>query len=628
MILTVDSVGKSFGAELILEEVSFIIEEKEKAAMVGINGAGKTTLLKIITGELDPDAGRVSISAGAALGYLAQMEALDDSLSIYEELKKVFLPVMEIENQLRMLEKEMSKLEGSELSSSMERYSRLSQDFEDKRGYEYESRLRGVLKGLGFSDSEGSQRVGTLSGGQQTRVSLGKLLLTQPELLLLDEPTNHLDMESVQWLEDFLKTYPGSVLVVSHDRYFLDRVATKVIELDNKKSKVYKGNYTDFIKTREQNRQIQLHHYESQRREIKRQEEVIKTLKSYNREKSIKRAESREKLLSRVERLEKPRSEEKMRIRLTPRIESGNDVLQVDRISKAFGGVSLFQPVSFEIKKGDKVALIGPNGIGKTTLFKIIMKLLPADSGRVREGVNVKIGYYDQAQQQLSPEKTVLSEMHDAYPRLTVGEIRNTLAALMFTGDDVFKTIESLSGGEKGRVALAKIMLGGANFLILDEPTNHLDINSREILEETIRNYDGTLLYISHDRYFINNTAEKILELSQDGIETFIGNYDYYLMKKNEQAETAKETKTVSENSQQKRNKNQSQERKDRALLQRLEKDIIALEEKLAQMEAELMKEEVYTDHLKAMEVVEEKTRLEAELENTMEHWAKLAEQA
>ena len=628
MILTVDSVGKSFGAELILEEVSFIIEEKEKAAMVGINGAGKTTLLKIITGELDPDAGRVSISAGAALGYLAQMEALDDSLSIYEELKKVFLPVMEIENQLRMLEKEMSKLEGSELSSSMERYSRLSQDFEDKRGYEYESRLRGVLKGLGFSDSEGSQRVGTLSGGQQTRVSLGKLLLTQPELLLLDEPTNHLDMESVQWLEDFLKTYPGSVLVVSHDRYFLDRVATKVIELDNKKSKVYKGNYTDFIKTREQNRQIQLHHYESQRREIKRQEEVIKTLKSYNREKSIKRAESREKLLSRVERLEKPRSEEKMRIRLTPRIESGNDVLQVDRISKAFGGVSLFQPVSFEIKKGDKVALIGPNGIGKTTLFKIIMKLLPADSGRVREGVNVKIGYYDQAQQQLSPEKTVLSEMHDAYPRLTVGEIRNTLAALMFTGDDVFKTIESLSGGEKGRVALAKIMLGGANFLILDEPTNHLDINSREILEETIRNYDGTLLYISHDRYFINNTAEKILELSQDGIETFIGNYDYYLMKKNEQAETAKETKTVSENSQQKKNKNQSQERKDRALLQRLEKDIIALEEKLAQMEAELMKEEVYTDHLKAMEVVEEKTRLEAELENTMEHWAKLAEQA
>ena len=628
MILTVDSVGKSFGAELILEEVSFIIEEKEKAAMVGINGAGKTTLLKIITGELDPDAGRVSISAGAALGYLAQMEALDDSLSIYEELKKVFLPVMEIENQLRMLEKEMSKLEGSELSSSMERYSRLSQDFEDKRGYEYESRLRGVLKGLGFSDSEGSQRVGTLSGGQQTRVSLGKLLLTQPELLLLDEPTNHLDMESVQWLEDFLKTYPGSVLVVSHDRYFLDRVATKVIELDNKKSKVYKGNYTDFIKTREQNRQIQLHHYESQRREIKRQEEVIKTLKSYNREKSIKRAESREKLLSRVERLEKPRSEEKMRIRLTPRIESGNDVLQVDRISKAFGGVSLFQPVSFEIKKGDKVALIGPNGIGKTTLFKIIMKLLPADSGRVREGVNVKIGYYDQAQQQLSPEKTVLSEMHDAYPRLTVGEIRNTLAALMFTGDDVFKTIESLSGGEKGRVALAKIMLGGANFLILDEPTNHLDINSREILEETIRNYDGTLLYISHDRYFINNTAEKILELSQDGIETFIGNYDYYLMKKNEQAETVKETKTVSENSQQKKNKNQSQERKDRALLQRLEKDIIALEEKLAQMEAELMKEEVYTDHLKAMEVVEEKTRLEAELENTMEHWAELAEQA
>jgi len=628
MILTVDSVGKSFGAELILEEVSFIIEEKEKAAMVGINGAGKTTLLKIITGELDPDAGRVSISAGAALGYLAQMEALDDSLSIYEELKKVFLPVMEIENQLRMLEKGMSKLEGSELASSMERYSRLSQDFEDKRGYEYESRLRGVLKGLGFSDSEGSQRVGTLSGGQQTRVSLGKLLLTQPELLLLDEPTNHLDMESVQWLEDFLKAYPGSVLVVSHDRYFLDRVATKVIELDNKKSKVYKGNYTDFIKTREQNRQIQLHHYESQRREIKRQEEVIKTLKSYNREKSIKRAESREKLLSRVERLERPRSEEKMRIRLTPRIESGNDVLLVDRISKAFGGVSLFQPVSFEIKKGDKVALIGPNGIGKTTLFKIIMKLLSADSGRVREGVNVKIGYYDQAQQQLSPEKTVLSEMHDAYPRLTVGEIRNTLAALMFTGDDVFKTIESLSGGEKGRVALAKIMLGGANFLILDEPTNHLDINSREILEETIRNYDGTLLYISHDRYFINNTAEKILELSQDGIETFIGNYDYYLMKKNEQAETVKETKTVSENSQQKRNKNQSQERKDRALLQRLEKDIIALEEKLAQMEAELMKEEVYTDHLKAMEVVGEKTRLEAELENTMEHWAELAEQA
>ena len=535
MILSCQNISKSFGTDEILKNVSFHIEANEKAAIVGINGAGKSTLLKIIMQKETPDTGEVILAKDATIGYLAQYQDVSGHRTIYEEVLDAKQNIIEMEERLRGMETQMNTLTGQELETLLDGYHRLSHEFELLGGYTYRSEVTGILKGLGFSESEFDRQMSELSGGQKTRVSLGKLLVTKPDVLLLDEPTNHLDMESIRWLEGFLMNYKGAVVIVSHDRYFLDRVVTKVVEIFQHQGFVYQGNYTKFAKKKAKIREDLLKQYYNQQREIKHQEEVIAKLKSFNREKSIKRAESREKMLDKIERLEKPTDENTdIHIVLEPDVTSGNDVLTVEHLRKAFGTHTLFDDLSFEIKRGERVALIGNNGTGKTTILKIINELLLADGGTIVLGSNVHIGYYDQEHQLLHMEKTIFEEIADDYPQLNHTKIRNVLAAFLFTNDDVFKRIADLSGGERGRVSLAKLMLSDANFLILDEPTNHLDITSKEILESALNQYTGTVFFVSHDRYFINQTATRILDLTGGTIVNYIGNYDYYLEKHDE----------------------------------------------------------------------------------------------
>ncbi len=619
MILALNNVSKAFGTDVILKNISFHIEEKEKLAIVGVNGAGKSTLFKIITGELSLDSGEVIMPKSATMGYFSQSLEIDSSKTIYGELLTVFEPIMLMEQQLRDMEAQMSHKSGDQLEKLMEKYSELSHKMEEMDGYSYQSRLRGVIKGLGFSDEESSQTINQLSGGQKTRVALGKILLKAPDILLLDEPTNHLDIDSLRWLEDFLRSYKGAVVIISHDRYFLDKVVGKVIEIENKKAKEYFGNYSYYAEKKIVDREIEYHRYINQQKEIKHQEDVIKKLREFNREKSIKRAESREKMLDKVERIEAPENlPDKMRLEIKPVKESGNDVLSVDNVSMAFDGVPLFDNISFDIKKGEKTALIGPNGIGKTTLFKIILSRLEAKGGSVKLGSNVVIGYYDQEQSDLNLNKTIFDEISDAYPDLTITQIRNVLAAFVFTGDDVFKTIGSLSGGEKGRVALAKIMLSNANFLILDEPTNHLDINSKEILEQAIQCYTGTVLYISHDRYFINSTATKIVELNKDKATIYLGNYDYYTekLKENEivKTEEVKSIETETKLDWKKQKEIQAQQRKKDNRIKKIEKEIEETENKIDELDNLLATEEVYTNSMRSREIYEEKESLEEKL--------------
>lgn len=619
MILALNNVSKAFGTDVILKNISFHIEEKEKVAIVGVNGAGKSTLFKIITGELSLDSGEVIMPKSATMGYFSQSLEIDSSKTIYGELLTVFEPIMLMEQQLRDMEAQMSHKSGDQLEKLMEKYSELSHKMEEMDGYSYQSRLRGVIKGLGFSDEESSQTINQLSGGQKTRVALGKILLKAPDILLLDEPTNHLDIDSLRWLEDFLRSYKGAVVIISHDRYFLDKVVGKVIEIENKKAKEYFGNYSYYAEKKIVDREIEYHRYINQQKEIKHQEDVIKKLREFNREKSIKRAESREKMLDKIERIEAPENlPDKMRLEIKPVKESGNDVLSVDNVSMAFDGVPLFDNISFDIKKGEKTALIGPNGIGKTTLFKIILSRLEAKGGSVKLGSNVVIGYYDQEQSDLNLNKTIFDEISDAYPDLTITQIRNVLAAFVFTGDDVFKTIGSLSGGEKGRVALAKIMLSNANFLILDEPTNHLDINSKEILEQAIQCYTGTVLYISHDRYFINSTATKIVELNKDKATIYLGNYDYYTekLKENEivKTEEVKSIETETKLDWKKQKEIQAQQRKKDNRIKKIEKEIEETENKIDELDNLLATEEVYTNSMRSREIYEEKESLEEKL--------------
>ena len=532
MILSVQNISKAFAENKVLENISFHIEDYEKAAIVGINGAGKTTLLRIIVGEMQSDSGLVVLSKDKSLGYLAQNDAVNTANTIYEELLSVKQELIDLERRIRECEISMQTADENELEKLMKQYTTLTHAFEMGDGYAYKSEITGVLKGLGFEEDEFEKSVSTLSGGQKTRVALGKLLLQKPDLIILDEPTNHLDLNSIAWLETYLLNYKGAVIIVSHDRFFLDRIATKVVEIDQTKATVFSGNYTAYAAKKEQLRVAAMNAYLNQQREIKHQEEVIEKLKSFNREKSIKRAESREKMLNKIEVLDKPtEARTDMHLKLTPRYTSGNDVLTVEDLSKSFGEQLLFEHVSFEIKRGEHVAIIGDNGTGKTTLLKILNRLLPADGGDFRLGTNVEIGYYDQEHHVLHSEKTLFDEISDDYPTLTNTQIRNVLAAFLFTGDDVFKNIRDLSGGERGRVSLAKLMLGNANFLILDEPTNHLDIMSKEILEDALNSYEGTVLYVSHDRYFINRTAHRILDLTAHRLINYIGNYDYYLEK-------------------------------------------------------------------------------------------------
>ena len=637
MIFACKDIQKSYGIDTILEKVSFNIEDREKVAIVGVNGAGKTTVFKIITGEISADNGDMFIRKDASMGYLAQNFVIDKNITVYEEMLSVFNNIMDMEKKLRDMENKMANVSEAELPKFMEQYSRLSHDFEQLDGYSYKSRIKGVLKGLGFTEEEYNKPLNTLSGGQKTRVHLGKLLLTQPDLLLLDEPTNHLDIDSLVWLEDFLRSYPKAVLIISHDRYFMDRIVTKVIEIENKKSTIYEGNYSYYAEQKEINRQIQLKQYINQQKEIKHQEEVIRTLRSFNREKSIKRAESREKALEKMERVERPENlPDKMRLTLTPRITSGNDVLHAENLSKSFPDKTLFSGVNFDVRRSEKVAIIGPNGVGKSTLFKMLLGKVKYDSGEIKLGTNVNIGYYDQEQQTLDETKTIFQEISDTYPNMTNGEIRNVLAAFVFTGDDIFKTIGSLSGGEKGRISLAKIMLSEANLLMLDEPTNHLDMFSKEILENAINSYEGTVIYISHDRYFINRTAERILDLNPYGVTEYLGNYDYYLEKKAEKEREAIEASIANPSIQspiiesntkidwKKQKEEQAKERKIQNKIKKIEEEIEKTENKINELSELLFDEKISCDAGKAKDIFDEKTALEEKLEKLFEEWEEL----
>lgn len=639
MILACHGISKAFEEKIIVDNGSFHIEDHEKAALVGPNGAGKSTILKMIVGELPTDSGNVILTRGKTLGYLAQHQNMNSSNSIYDEVKSAKAHLIAMEEQLRSIELEMKDLSGSELNSRMETYHRLTAAFERENGYAYESEITGVLKGLGFQEEEFSRPVFTLSGGQKTRVSLGKLLLSKPDILLLDEPTNHLDLNSITWLETYLLNYTGAVLIVSHDRYFLNRIVTKVIEIEAGQVMTYLGNYSDFSYKKKQLREAQLKEYLNQQQEIKHQEAVIEKLRSFNREKSIKRAESREKMLNKIERIEKPQEiNTDIHLTLTPSVVSGNDVLSIEHLSKAFPPQQLFSDVSFEIKRGEHVAIIGDNGTGKTTLLKILNGLVDADHGSFTLGTNVHIGYYDQEHHVLHMEKTIFDEISDDYPSLTNTEIRNMLAAFLFTGDDVFKLIGDLSGGERGRVSLAKLMLSEANFLILDEPTNHLDIASKEILEHALNDYTGTLLYVSHDRYFINQTATRILDLVNQKFVNYIGNYDYYLEKKEEltaaytsevnASDSASPASAPSENklSWQEQKEAQAKERKRQNDLRKTEKRITALEERDSEIDQLMMKEEIFTNSVKCQELAQEKATIAEELEELYEKWEELEE--
>ena len=656
MILACHNISKSFGDRVIVQNGSFHIEEREKAALVGVNGAGKSTILKMIMNEEPTDGGDIILAKGRTIGYLAQHQDLIPHGTIYEELRSAKADIIEMEQRLRSIEEELKSLSGDALENRLETYNRLQSEFEARNGYACESEITGVLKGLGFTEEEFSKKTDTLSGGQKTRVALGKLLLTSPDILLLDEPTNHLDLNSIAWLETFLINYKGAVFIVSHDRFFLNRVVSKVVEIENGEIRMYLGNYQAYSEKKQQIRDARFKEYLNQQREIRHQQAVIEKLRSFNREKSIRRAESREKMLEKMTPVEKPMDEPReMHFTLEPSCISGNDVLSVEGLSKRFDSQVLFKDVSFEIKRGEHVAIIGDNGTGKTTLLKILNQVQKADAGSFTLGAKVQIGYYDQEHHVLHDNKTIFDEISDDYPTLNNTQIRNTLAAFQFTGDEVFQVISTLSGGEKGRVSLAKLMLSEANFLILDEPTNHLDIASKEILEEALNNYSGTVLYVSHDRYFINQTATRILELVNQTFVNYIGNYDYYLEKKeeltkayasvpsaekagnsgNRAAGNASESTGPSAGaasskpsalSWQEQKELQAKEIKRKNDLKKTEEEISRLEERNEEIDHELTLEEVYSNSVKCQELTSERSRNEEKLEALYEKWESLAE--
>lgn len=642
MILACHNISKAFGDQIIVKSGSFHIEDREKAALIGLNGAGKSTILKMIMRELDTDSGEIIISKGKTIGYLSQHQNLSSENSILEEIKTAKSHIIEMEKQIRVMELEMKHLSGEELENRLHSYHLLTERFEQANGYAYQSELVGVLKGLGFQENEFHKSVDTLSGGQKTRVALGKLLLTKPDILLLDEPTNHLDMNSINWLENYLLNYDGAVLIVSHDRYFLNRVVSKVIEIEHGNIMSFQGNYSEFAEKKKRIREARIKEYLNQQAEIKHQEAVIEKLRSFNREKSVKRAESREKMLEKMELVDKPLDDtNELHFSLEPSCVSGNDVLSVEGLGKSFGNLKLFENVNFEIKRGEHVAIIGDNGTGKTTLLKILNEVIAADSGSFRLGSKVQIGYYDQEHHVLHMDKNIFDEISDDYPTLNNTQIRNTLAAFLFTGDDVYKLIRDLSGGERGRVSLAKLMLSEANFLILDEPTNHLDIASKEILEKALNEYTGTVLYVSHDRYFINQTATRIMDLVNGTFVNYIGNYDYYLEKKEEltvayatgnsgyassaiSSPVTKESETKLDWKAQK--EEQARLRKRQNDLKKTEDRISVLEERDAEIDVLMSQEEIYTNSVKCQELSKEKAAILEELEELYEKWEELAE--
>ncbi len=637
MILACHNISKAFGDQTIVKSGSFHIEEREKAALIGLNGAGKSTILKMIMKELDTDSGDIILAKGKTIGYLSQHQDLCSDNTILDEVKSARSEILDLEHKIRTMEHEMKHLSDTMLDERLHSYHLLVQQFEQANGYAFQSELIGVLKGLGFQENEFTKGVNTLSGGEKTRIALGKLLLTKPDILLLDEPTNHLDMDSITWLENYLLNYSGAVLVVSHDRYFLNRVVSKVIEVENGTIMMFQGNYSQFSEKKKIIREAQIKEYLNQQQEIKHQEAVIEKLRSFNREKSIKRAESREKLLDKMERVEKPQEvRDELHFSLEPSCISGNDVLSIHKLYKAYGSRTLFSDISFDIKRGEHVAIVGANGTGKTTLLKILNEVISADSGSFKLGAKVKIGYYDQEHHVLHMNKTIFDEISDDYPTLTNTQIRNTLAAFLFTGDDVYKLIKDLSGGERGRVSLAKLMLSEANFLILDEPTNHLDIASKEILEKALNEYTGTVLYVSHDRYFINQTATRILDLVNQTMVNYIGNYDYYLEKKEEltlaysvslkHSETSSVSESETKQDWKAQKEAQAKERKRQNDLKKTEERISQLEERDAAIDLEMTNPDIFTNSVKCQDLAREKADILMELEMLYEQWELLAE--
>ena len=637
MILACNHIEKKFNDETLFSDVSFHINEHECTALVGVNGTGKTTLLRIIVGELPADNGDVILAKDTSVGYLPQQQGYHSDKSIYDELWEVKKDIVALEREIRTMEETMQTATGEELNTLLERYHRMQTEFEAKDGYACKSQIMGIINGLGFVGNDIDKSINTLSGGQKTRVALGKLLLLEPDLLILDEPTNHLDLASIQWLETYLSNYKGSVLIVSHDRYFLDRIADKVVELDHGKATVFKGNYSDYAQKKELLRRDAIKQYENYQQTVRHQEQVIEKLRSFNREKSIKRAESREKMLEKMTPVDKPVTEQKsMHFSLVPEKESGKDVLRVENFRKSFGNLHLFQGVSFELFRGERVALIGKNGTGKTTLLKMLCELEAPDQGTAVFGTNVELGYYDQEHNVLHEEKTIFDEIHDDYPDLNNTKIRNVLAAFLFTGDDVYKKISLLSGGEKGRVSLAKLMLSKANLLLLDEPTNHLDIDSKEILEDALNHYTGTVLYVSHDRYFIQKTATRILDLTNEHILSYDGNYDYYLAKKDlvesrylgstTEATPKTETPSTAKLDWKEQKEREAKKRKIEAAYEKAENEIQKLEELIEETDAQIALPEYASDVAKLTELSKQKEQYEEELETAMAEWEKAAQ--
>lgn len=635
MILNATNISKSFGSNEIIKDATFLVNEHEKVAIVGVNGAGKTTLLKILTGEESADSGSITLAKDAKLGYLRQINNVDSALSIIDELYTVIEPILNMEKRMSQMQEDMKHLTGSELEELYSSYTALTHSYELMDGYAAKSRVVGILKGLGFEEADFDRKINTLSGGQKTRVFLAKLLLEEPDIILLDEPTNHLDLRSIEWLESYLLNYKGAVIIVSHDRYFLDKIVSKVIDIENGNVQMYLGNYTDFSNKKQMLLDAKMKEYLNQQQEIKHQEAVITKLKQFNREKSIKRAESRQKQLEKIERVEAPQTySENMRLSLDISKESGKDVLTVHNLSKSFDHKKLFWDINFEIKRGERVAIIGDNGTGKTTLLKIINGLLNPDTGEVIYGSNVSVAYYDQEHQVLHMDKTLFDELSDTYPDMTNTQIRNILAAFLFTGEDVYKKIADLSGGERGRVSLVKLMLSKANFLLLDEPTNHLDIVSKDVLENALNNFPGTVCYVSHDRYFINKTATRILDLTENRLLNYIGNYDYYIEKREAVEEAANLTSTeqaekpadVSESKKEwiDNKTAQAQKKKIKNALNKCEKEISEIEDKLQSIDEEFSNPENASNVGKLMELQKQKESLEKRLDKLMEDWEEL----
>jgi len=635
LILNATNISKSFGSNEIIKDANFLVNEHEKVAIVGVNGAGKTTLLKILTGEEHADSGNVILAKDAKLGYLRQINNVDSTLSIIDELYTVIEHILNMEKRMLEMQEQMQHLSGEELEELYSSYTALTHSYELMDGYAAKSKVIGILKGLGFDENDFDRKINTLSGGQKTRVFLAKLLLEEPDIILLDEPTNHLDLRSIEWLESYLLNYKGAVIIVSHDRYFLDKIVSKVIDIENAEVQMYYGNYSDFSAKKQMLLDAKMKEYLNQQQEIKHQEAVITKLKQFNREKSIKRAESRQKQLEKIERVEAPKTHiENMRLSLDISKESGKDVLTVHDLSKSFDEKHLFSNINFEIKRGERVAIIGDNGTGKTTLLKIINGLLTPDTGEVIYGSNVSIAYYDQEHQVLHMDKTLFDEISDTYPEMNNTQIRNILAAFLFTGEDVYKKIGDLSGGERGRVSLVKLMLSKANFLLLDEPTNHLDILSKDVLESALNSFPGTICYVSHDRYFINKTATRILDLTGNRLLNYIGNYDYYIEKRdavegaaNLSNNNIEEKPTEISDSKQEWIENktaQAQKKKVTNALNKCEKEIEKLEEKLALIDEEFANPEISSNVGKLMELQKEKTALEEKLEKLMNEWEEL----